>query len=75
VDRSLFLFVMVLLLLLPTPVFAYIDPGAGSMAYQVLLAGVMALSFTFRRSLSRLAAAIRHWRQSPPPGTPEDKVK
>jgi hypothetical protein len=44
------LFVACLLLLaLPGQAFAYIDPGASSMAYQVLVAGALALGFALRR--------------------------
>lgn len=32
--------------------FAYIDPGSGSMLLQVLLAGVLAVPFFFRRVIA-----------------------
>lgn len=32
--------------------FAYIDPGSGSMLLQVILAGVLAVPFFFRRVIS-----------------------
>jgi amino acid permease len=63
VDRTLFVLTLILILLRPNPVHAYIDPGAGSVAYQVLLTGLMMLGFTFRRSLGRLAGALRRWRR------------
>jgi len=34
------------------PILAYIDPGSGSMLLQVLLAGVLAVPFFFRRVIS-----------------------
>jgi hypothetical protein len=34
------------------PLLAYIDPGSGSMLLQVLLAGVLAVPFFFRRFIS-----------------------
>jgi hypothetical protein len=34
------------------PFVAYIDPGSGSMLLQVLLAGVLAVPFFFRRFIS-----------------------
>jgi hypothetical protein len=34
------------------PLLAYIDPGSGSMLLQVLLAGVLAVPFFFRRVIS-----------------------
>jgi hypothetical protein len=36
---------------LPMP-FAYIDPGSGSMLLQVILAGLLAVPFFFRRVIS-----------------------
>lgn len=33
------------------PVLAYIDPGSGSMLLQVILAGVLAVPFFFRRAI------------------------
>jgi hypothetical protein len=34
------------------PLLAYLDPGSGSMLLQVLLAGVLAIPFFFRRVIS-----------------------
>jgi hypothetical protein len=34
------------------PLLAYIDPGSGSMLLQVILAGVFAVPFFFRRVIS-----------------------
>ncbi|MBA2265256.1 MAG: hypothetical protein H0W17_02580 [Chloroflexi bacterium] len=34
------------------PFLAYIDPGSGSMLLQVILAGVLAVPFFFRRVIS-----------------------
>ena len=34
------------------PLLAYIDPGSGSMLLQVLLAGVLAVPFFFRRVIA-----------------------
>ena len=42
------------------PVFAYIDPGAGSLVLQALLAGVLSASFMFRRTVRRGIDRIRH---------------
>jgi len=42
---------LLLVLALPGQAWAYIDPGASSMAYQVLVAGALALGFALRRSL------------------------
>ena len=35
------------------PLLAYIDPGSGSMLLQVILAGVLAVPFFFRRAISQ----------------------
>lgn len=40
-------------------IFAYIDPGAGSMVIQAILAGVLAVPFFFRSHIGRLASRIR----------------
>ena len=34
------------------PLLAYLDPGSGSMLLQVILAGVLAVPFFFRRVIS-----------------------
>ena len=34
------------------PLLAYIDPGSGSMLLQVILAGVLAVPFFFRRVIA-----------------------
>jgi len=34
------------------PLLAYLDPGSGSMLLQVILAGVLAVPFLFRRMIS-----------------------
>lgn len=34
------------------PFLAYIDPGSGSMLLQVILAGILAVPFFFRRMIS-----------------------
>lgn len=40
-------------------VWAYIDPGSGSMLLQVLLAGILAVPFFFRRTISDVWHRIR----------------
>ena len=40
-------------------IFAYIDPGAGSMVIQALLAGALAVPFLFRTHLRRTLDRIR----------------
>ena len=52
-DRWAFLTVLALgLTFMPRDAFAYIDPGSGSMAYQVLLTAILAGMFGVRRVLA-----------------------
>jgi hypothetical protein len=66
-----------LVLAVPGLAWAYIDPGASSMAYQVLLAGALALGFALRRSWRWLGEAIgrRRWpnRRDAGPSDPNPK--
>lgn len=39
--------------------FAYIDPGSGSMLLQVILAGLLAVPFFFRRTISDVWHRVR----------------
>lgn len=41
------------------PLLAYIDPGSGSMLLQVILAGLLAVPFFFRRTVSDVWHRIR----------------
>lgn len=56
------------------PFVAYIDPGSGSMLLQVILAGVLAVPFFFRRTLAGAWRRIRGDRGEPGtgPGTSND---
>jgi hypothetical protein len=40
-------------------VFAYIDPGSGSLIIQALIAGLVAIPIFFRHQISRALRAIR----------------
>lgn len=40
-------------------IFAYIDPGMGSLAIQAVIAGIVAIPFFFRSTLSRAIARFR----------------
>ena len=42
--------------------FLYIDPGAGSMVVQALLAGLLAVPFFFRTHVRRAVDRARAWR-------------
>jgi hypothetical protein len=52
-------------------ILAYIDPGSGSMILQVILAGVLAVPFLFRRTIGDIVRRIRGRRDddSTAPGT------
>jgi hypothetical protein len=41
------------------PVFAYVDPGSGSLIIQALIATAVAVPFFLRRQLGRVVSAIR----------------
>ena len=41
------------------PFLAYIDPGSGSMLLQVILAGILAVPFFFRRTIGDAWRKIR----------------
>ena len=41
-------------------VFAYIDPGSGSLVIQALIAGLVAIPVLFRNQIRRLARSLRH---------------
>ena len=41
------------------PLLAYIDPGSGSMLLQVILAGVLAVPFFFRRAIGGAWSRLR----------------
>lgn len=40
-------------------VFAYIDPGSGSMLIQVLIAGALAVPFFFRNAIAGVVRRVR----------------
>ena len=40
-------------------VFAYIDPGSGSLIVQALIAGLVAIPIFFRHQISRIIRSVR----------------
>ena len=54
------------------PVFAYIDPGAGSLVLQALLAGLLSASFMFRRTVRR---GVDRLLRRPASGAPPEHPK
>jgi hypothetical protein len=53
------------------PFVAYIDPGSGSMLLQVILAGVLAVPFFFRRVITDAWHRVRGGDRAS--STPEDR--
>lgn len=51
--------------------FAYIDPGSGSMLLQVILAGVLAVPFFLRRTITDTWHRIRGGNDAGPPDSEE----
>ena len=55
---------------------AYLDPGAGSLLIQALIAAALSVPFLFRRSLHAVIGRLRHRRSEsgdnePSPGGPD----
>ncbi len=53
-------------------VFAYIDPGSGSLIIQALIAGLVAAPIFFRKQISRFVHAIRGEEQATETNTTTD---
>jgi len=65
---------LICLLCGPTPAEAYIDPGTGSIAYQLILAAALGAVFFIRRLRARVYSLVRRMSgrsESPPPQEPE----
>jgi hypothetical protein len=65
--------VAVLVLLVPSPAAAYLDPGSGSILAQVLLGGVAGLAVILRLCWGRLTARVRRILDRPSRGAAESK--
>jgi hypothetical protein len=57
------------------PILAYIDPGSGSMLLQVILAGVLAVPFFFRRVIADTWHRVRGNGYREPDATPPADVR
>lgn len=54
-------------------IFAYIDPGSGSLVIQALIAGIVAVPIFFRRQISRFVRSVRgDERQTKTQADPDD---
>ena len=57
---KLFFVVIVFLLIWPPSVHAYIDPGTGSLVIQMVVAGVMAGLYLFKRYWTKIKLFVGH---------------
>lgn len=53
-------------------IFVYIDPGAGSMVVQAILAGLLAIPFLLRTQVSRIVSRLRGHTPDKPDDQPPD---
>jgi hypothetical protein len=51
-------------------IFAYIDPGSGSLLIQALIAGLVAIPIFFRHQIARAVQAVRGRREPEPVAAP-----
>ena len=56
------LFVICFLLICVIPLFAYIDPGAGSYIIQIIIAGSLTIAFVLKTQWRRLVALVKKMR-------------
>ena len=49
------------ILVFERPAHAYIDPGSGSLIYQALLAALLGLGFTLRRTAESISRLVRRY--------------
>ena len=54
-------------LIAPTRVYAYLDPGSGSILFQVLVGGVLAIAATVRLYWRRFKSILKHDSTAPHP--------
>ena len=53
--------IVLLITLVSGPAYAYLDPGAGSMIIQMLIAGIVGALFTIKMYWYRLKAIVLRW--------------
>ena len=53
-DKYFFPVIVVMFLLVSNPVYAYIDPGTGSIIFQAVAAGLLGFGYAFKLSYGRL---------------------
>ena len=59
--RRNFVIVTALIVLLPRDAHAYIDPGVGSLIFQVVISGVLATGYALRRYRSNVRVFLARW--------------
>lgn len=64
--RHVFLTLLVVALVFPRDVYAYLDPGTGSLAIQAVVAAIAAAAYAARAYWSRARALFKGRRLSPP---------
>lgn len=50
-QRNILIWLLILFVAAPSQVFAYTDPGSGTLLWQMIVAGSIGLAFYFRRML------------------------
>lgn len=58
-SAQLFGLLVLFMVLAPSPAHAYIDPLSGSVIFQVVVAGLLAASFTLRTFWTRVVTNVR----------------
>ena len=66
---------LLVLLLLASPAFAYVDPGTGSFLVQLLIAGVLGIGYYIKTSWWRLKTWVMSFGRKKPPAPPEAPAK
>ena len=56
--KIVYWFVVLLLILMAEPVFAYLDPGTGSMLLQVILGGIAAVGVAIKLFWHKIRVAV-----------------
>lgn len=59
--------IVLLVLALPMPAHAYVDPGTGSLVIQALIASAVGFGLTMRRQIAHLARRMRPRKESDTP--------
>ena len=54
------LLLVLLIVIFPVEILAYIDPGTGSYLFQILIAGIVAAGFTIRLFWRKILRFFRH---------------